>query len=335
MCTRIVLFVLCISQVCVHAGEISLPQKPIAVTIDFVDVRILNSRDAFFEAEFVFVYEWEDETVDQDTPLEEIIIPPIVPGNKVRNRKVYADKVIVLENSIQRIVRERAEWTFDFQLRRFPFDYQEPHIILQPGFNQNFAYVLIPTQTGDRRRELQQHSDDFHVVGWSNFKGAAVTQIEAEQLIGGTKIGVEFRFECDRNYNSFIVQDLVPSAIFVAIAWAGFWMDFTSLMPRLMPILIAVVALANLNSSTSDIVTRSNTSSFFEAYALFATIITALVLLELVMVHLLGKNKMREGALLLDKVSRFLFPSVFVITTVFLIIYLALESPLWASLLFL
>ena len=36
-------------------------------------------------------------------------------------------------------------------------------------------------------------------------------------------------------------------------------MDFTSLMPRLMPILIAVVALANLNSSTSDIVTRSNT----------------------------------------------------------------------------
>ena len=106
LCTRIVLFVLCISQVCVRAGEISLPQKPIAVTIDFVDVRILNSRDAFFEAEFVFVYEWEDETVDQDTPLEEIIIPPIVPGNKVRNRKVYADKVIVLENSIQRIVRE-------------------------------------------------------------------------------------------------------------------------------------------------------------------------------------------------------------------------------------
>ena len=86
---------------------------------------------------------------------------------------------------------------------------------------------------------------------------------KVDAAAGFTQYGFEFSFECSRNYNSYVIQDFIPSGIFVAMAWAGFWMDFTSLMPRIMPILFAIVALANINSSTSSIITRSHMVSKF------------------------------------------------------------------------
>ena len=64
-------------------------------------------------------------------------------------------------------------------------------------------------------------------------------------------------------------------------------------MPRLMPILFSTVALANLNTSTSTFITRGGSVSFFEAFALYSTIVSATVLVELVIVHNLARRKLR------------------------------------------
>ena len=86
--------------------QVSLEQKPVAVTFDLIDVRILNSQEALFEIELVIVYEWKDDTVTSDTPIKDIIIPPVIPRNKIRNRNTYPDSIVVLGDSIQRIVYE-------------------------------------------------------------------------------------------------------------------------------------------------------------------------------------------------------------------------------------
>ena len=85
---------------------VSLPQKPVAVTVDLIDIRIFNSQEAFFEAEIVIIYEWKNDTINSSTPEAEIVVPKVSAVNKVKNTKTYPDKIIVLEDSIQRIVRE-------------------------------------------------------------------------------------------------------------------------------------------------------------------------------------------------------------------------------------
>ena len=132
-----------------------------------------------------------------------------------------------------------------------------------------------------------------------------------------------------------MTQNIIPSVAFVCIAWAGFFIDFNALMPRLMPILFATVALTGANVSTSRFIPRADQVTFFEIFALVSTLMTALVLLELIIVHNFARHGYREYAKLVDMASRFLFPLSYAGVFFFMVLLLAVDEPTWSAVLFL
>ena len=97
------------------AGQ--LEQREILVTAEARDIRIIDSKQIFFEGEFVFLYQWEDMTVTRDTPLHNISTPVITIRNKVENKKTYPPVLMVPEdNIVQQIVREVSEFRFPLRV---------------------------------------------------------------------------------------------------------------------------------------------------------------------------------------------------------------------------
>eukprot|EP01094_Clydonella_sp_ATCC50884_P016393 TRINITY_DN2724_c1_g1_i2.p1 TRINITY_DN2724_c1_g1~~TRINITY_DN2724_c1_g1_i2.p1 ORF type:complete len:362 (-),score=126.96 TRINITY_DN2724_c1_g1_i2:9-1094(-) len=314
------------------AGGFSLPVLPVAVEMDLVDVSAINDFGSFFEAEFELILTWSDPNATRGQGAGDVFIPSVVYSNVIKREVVWLPSVLVQDGAVQWRQRERSKFAFQFDLDSFPFDSQDPRIVVEPQENTQRHVVLFSNQDPDT---LLDNEEFFHLEGWSDYHNTEIVPHVRRSGRDGRVDGIEFKFEVKRDVGSYITQNIVPSIAFVCIAWAGFFIDYNALMPRLMPILFATVALSNTNASTSRLIPRASDVTWFEAFALASTIATAFVLLELIIVHNFARHGFHDAAKFVDMASRFVFPLLYLTLFLILLLLLGVRIPIWGGMIFL
>lgn len=314
-------------------------RTPVAVGFEvyFLDLRLIDSRNVLFEVNVEVRYTWKNESVTPGSSLSNVWLPAVQQTNLVKREVKYPDVLLAGDGFIQLRTREVSKYSFAFQFKEFPFDQQEPHIVLEPAYQVGDHYVRLfseQTQAGTMSTMIQ-HKGEFTIEGWEDFRNPSVFEMVSTNGVGDEVVISVVGFEASRIYNSFIVQQIVPATIFVMYSWAGFFIDITSVMPRLMPIMFAVVNLANINASLATIIPRSSDTTWIEVFALVSVLFATLVVLELLVVHNFARHGYRELAKGTDAIARVLYPGVYFSIFFFFIIEMAADEPLWGALLWL
>eukprot|EP01095_Lingulamoeba_sp_RSL-Kostka_P014604 TRINITY_DN6424_c2_g1_i1.p1 TRINITY_DN6424_c2_g1~~TRINITY_DN6424_c2_g1_i1.p1 ORF type:complete len:385 (+),score=64.19 TRINITY_DN6424_c2_g1_i1:92-1246(+) len=309
--------------------------KNVCTFISWIDLHIIEDQDSLFEAEVELHYTWEDQAVTNNTKIEDLAWEPtIYLRNRIKERDTYPPIHIFENNRVTRIDRQRSTFAFDMKFRKFPFDKQKVRIYLEPAFDRDFVVVLSSSQDDG---DLLEFEDDFTIDGWIHFHDAFIDSFIEDRIYVNNEdiIGLEFGFKTDRAVTSYITQNIIPAIIFVHISFAGFWIDFVSILPRLMPILFTTVSISTFSAELSNFSTRSNEVSFLGSFATMSLFLIAFVLLELLIVHSLNRHNLRNFAKLIDYLSRFFFPGIYWILTIFLFMIIAKDIEWYYCALFL
>jgi hypothetical protein len=325
----LVLLMLACKSECQNNTE--LPVVKVWVSTNLLDVRAINDKKVQFESYFEIVYSWANPPSPSMTPIdgstsqlkEEDVpwIPSVQFANMVRLKlPVQHDfRVSPVSNRIEWKQTIRAEFTSGFDLSQFPFDSQNIHVVVTDGRDDLAQIVFVDDPT---RVEADFLSSErfFHLVGWSIDDGFEGT---ASDIGDDGKISTVYRWDVDmtRDWVTYVTQEIVPAIVMVMVSWSGFWIDPKVLIARVMPLLFAMTSLITLNSFTGATIVRTDNTTWLEAFSLFSLSMIFCGLLELVCVHHYEKHGFRPKAKLVDNVSRQVYPCIYVIFLVFLLLY--------------
>lgn len=117
----------------------------------------------------------------------------------------------------------------------------------------------------------------------------------------------------------YILKVFMPMALIVALSWAVFWMDESSLGERLGISFTGLLTVVAYQFIVGDTLPRLSYITFMDALINYSFVLMALTVVVNVFVHILRSEQHRTFALRIDQISRILFPVIYCVGLVIIV----------------
>jgi gamma-aminobutyric acid receptor subunit beta len=293
---------------------------PTEVTVGsyLLDLRNVDDSKQSFEADIFFVLTWMDpRLVAQDLPTPLVgctlpmssvwnPLPEVVNERDVRRR--FDETVTVDETGLVRHVqRIQGEFTVPLDLREFPFDSQRLsiEIVARNHTPDEVAFVLDKRVTGMEER--------LTLTDWTI--GATGSDFTPKYLVPQARYlsQVQMYFEIHRDLRYYYLKIFLPLTLIICMSWAVFWINPNHLPAQIGVSTSAVLTLIAFQFSLGYMLPRLAYLTRADRFVIGSTFLVFGAFGEALVTSYLAEHGKESRAVAIDRVSRWLYPLMFVV----------------------
>lgn len=288
------------------------------------EIPVINEIDNTFTVEGILDLVWCDprlKYVDQGQGAYELFLeedaqeklntiwwPDVTFANEVSARDIANEELVIHENGT---VEYKEKFTVELEARydlyKFPFDKQTLEIEIESfAWDERFLQLHIE----DR---FVGFSDEFQIPEWRT--DDVSTRIGGIMEIGDRNPFSEFlmTIHVTRQFGFYIWKVLFPLIILVIMCFAVFWMDDEGLSSRLGVGFTGVLTVVAYQFIATGSLPKVPYITLMDSYIAFSFVIMVVTIFQSIVVSGYNKDDKKETALRLDKISRYIFPLVYII----------------------
>ena len=286
--------------------------KPTIVSVGFllVDVLDIDAVHQSMRADFSVHLSWQDESLagrwenKHVLDVGDVWTPDLQIVNDLsltRRRR----EVVEVEPDGTVTYRQRyfGELSLRMDIREFPMDRHRISIEFVSASPGEVEFV--------RREDRILQKDELTVVDWS---------IGSAELVLGTvdigytmSPGFSFEFEATRRNGYYLWRVIIPLALIAFMSFAVFWVDPTQIDAQLTVAASAMLTVTAFLFSLSSVSPPVPYQTRLDKYVFLSILVIFLALVEAVVSSRLAGRKRELAARRVDRVSRWVFPAVFVV----------------------
>ncbi len=218
------------------------------------------------------------------------------------------------DGAVTSTVRVNAAVVSPANIAAFPFDRRD--IVLRLGnldYDADEMTLRISEPWTGRLPEMA-------VPDWVIGEPTATITMLSLPSIGRTIAAFEFQIPAVRQANYYLYKFVFPLCLIVMMSWAVFWVDPSNLSPQLSLSGTSMLTVIAYQFTMNELLPRVGYLTSMDMLVLSSSLLVFLALVEALVSGRLADNGYVEKAKKLDQVSRWLFPSTYlVILAVFLI----------------
>lgn len=333
----------CLVPGAAQAIDPGMPNPPASPTIvevglfvaDIVDLDEVNEN---FRIELILVANWHDPRLAFDAKAEGTDVkifqgayqfnevyagwwPQLVIVNEVGHGEFNAIRIEVHADGQVRYLEQRnVTLETPMSLSSFPFDTQYLKAYIIPFGNSN-EQVQLRVNANMREATdnyVQQHGSIVNIAEWS---------LEHLEMIAKTTSNfgyygkeeqlsqVVLTITMKRKSSHIVWGILFPLVILVSMIWSIFWME-NCLAERLNISFIGILTIVAYQFLIIDTMPRISYLTFTDAMLLSSFVIMSVTIFESLYIHNLVKRNKQAKAIRIDRISRWAFPSAYVLSVV-------------------
>ncbi len=314
------------------AGKCDLPQlrvderpgsddKPTEVKVGLflIDVTTISDVDQTIRVDFWLQQNWTDDRLVNfegcEFRLDEVWTPGIDIINSGRLFQRNPDSVRVGPGGQMTYgKRLSGALVFPYRAAEFPFDRHEIVIsVFTPIYSQqNLVLSVNDDVTGRTDRQL-------NIPDWQIRNVFAKIVTHNVEVIDGKFSRFDFHIPAKRLSSYYVWKIIVPLCLIVAMSWTVFWIDPSQYGPQIGMSATSMLTLIAFNFAQSNIVPRLSYFTIMDTFIAGSTVLVFLALIESMAVSYMATKGRKEVASRIDRVCRWVFPTVFVVFTVYVL----------------
>ncbi len=307
------------------SADVSPPgngEQPVRVapSIYLLDLDGIDNVNQNFEANILYMANWNDPRLahsgsgEISRPLNEVWNPRLLILNQQRIWKTFPE-VVKIDPQGNVNYRQRLWGSFSqpLDLRDFPFDSQQLQLsVIAAGYTPE-EVELVPHSEKSSGVGKSLSVPDWDVIDW---------KVESSTFHPGTELiesmaGFTYSLRVERRHLFYVAKVIIPLVLIMAMSWAVFWMDpkegggtQIGISVTAILTLIAYTFAAGASLPKVPYLTR------LDYFILFSTVLVFLALVEATVASYQARQGRVELARSIDRWSRWLFPSVFLLLAV-------------------
>ena len=240
--------------------------------------------------------------------LNSIWWPDVTFVNEVEDRDIANQELVIHENGTVEYKEKFAViLEAKYNLYKFPFDKQTLEIEIE-SFAWDERYLQLHIE-----EHLVGFSDEYEIPEWRT--DSLETRIEDVMEVGDRNPFSEFRMTINvtRQFGFYLWKVLFPLVILVVMCFAVFWMDDEGLSSRLGVGFTGVLTVVAYQFIATGNLPKVSYITLMDSYITLSFIVMVLTIFQSIVVSDYNKKDKKEKALMIDKVSRYLFPLIYII----------------------
>jgi hypothetical protein len=202
-------------------------------------------------------------------------------------------------------VRYGGEVSNPWHMGDFPFEQAEFVIRLVSLRYSNQELQLRAT------REWTGRADDLSIPDWEIGQPTTASGTLTLSRVGRVASTYEFRIPAKRLADAYIYKAIFPLSMIVLMSWMVFWINPSQLGPQLSLGSTSVLTLIAFQFTMNGVLPKVGYFTAMDQYILGSSVIVFAALGEAVATGNLASRGRVDLALRLDRISRWLFPSVY------------------------
>jgi hypothetical protein len=291
--------------------------KRVEVGIVILDVDNVDTVNQSFEANVFYGARWHDPREAHEganpivKPLTQVWNPRLQIVNQQRTWKTFPEVVEIFPNG-EVVYRQRVWGSFSqpLNLRDFPFDSQSFTVQLAAAGFREGQIELVPDSGGQSGISENLSFPDWRVTGWR-----AEPRVYQPHVRIGKIPGFAFTFEATRKRNYYVVKVLVPLIFIVMMSWVVFWTDPKESGTDIGVAVTSMLTLIAYRFAIGGFLPVISYLTRLDYFILGSTILVFSSLAEVVATSALVHRGRKDLAFSFDRVSRWVFPAIFIYLT--------------------
>jgi hypothetical protein len=285
-----------------------------------IDLQSINDSAQSFTADIIVLAKWKDTRLiseDLPEPLVGCMIPlvdvwtprlAVVNGRSVR--RAFEEKVLVgADGSVEYSQRLQGEFTSRLQLRDFPFDRHDLSMeVVARGYSPEQVEFVSEFGVGG--------AGELTITDWDVGEGTAevVDRYVATQdrFIAST----QFKIPVKRRTGFYAMKTFLPLTLIIFMSWGVFWIKPGLLPPQIGISTSAILTLIAFQFSLGYMLPKLSYLTRVDRFLIGSTLLVFLAFGEALRTSYLANRDQEDRALRIDRVSRVLFPVLFVMVMV-------------------
>jgi hypothetical protein len=292
----------------------------VAISIYLFDLDGIDNVNQSFEANVFYMASWNDPrlahsgTGEISRPLNEVWNPRLQILNQQRTWKSFPEIVkIDPQGNVNYRQRVWGYFSQPLELRDFPFDSQQLQLSLVAAGYAPEEVEIVPHPGKSSGIGKNLSIPDWDVIDWKVESSTFNTGAELIESMAGFIYSVRV----ERRHLFYVAKVIIPLVLIMAMSWVVFWMDPKAgggtqigISVTAILTLIAYTFAAGASLPKVPYLTR------LDYFILFSTVLVFLALVEATVASYQARHGRVELARSIDRWSRRLFPSVFLLMAV-------------------
>ena len=283
-----------------------------------IDLRNVDDSKQSFEADIFYILSWKDpRLVSPDLPMPLIgctlplssvwsPLPELVNERNVRRR--FEETATVDETgTVTHVQRIQGEFTVPLRLKEFPFDSQKLsiEIVARDHTPDEVEFVLDERVTG--------MEENLTLTDWTI--GEAGTDFSPKYLAPQMRhlAQAKMYFTIHRDLRYYYLKIFFPLTLITCMSWAVFWINPKYLPPQIGISTSAVLTLIAFQFSLGYMLPRLAYLTRADRFVIGSTFLVFGAFGEALLTSYLAEHGNEERAIAIDRVSRWLFPLMFLL----------------------
>jgi hypothetical protein len=219
---------------------------------------------------------------------------------------IRTDGTVVYEEMLSSRFRAHVK------LRRFPFDTQRFHVAAESlTWNVNKVQLVVD----EDRTALDSHNErgsfEWRLTGLQH-RVERVREVSS----GHPYARATFELVAERTPGFYLWKLIVPLLLIVMLTWSTFWMSGEGAPTRMQRAFIALLSIVAYHHVVSNHLPRIPYLTFMDSMVYLAFAFTGATVVQIIVTYQLDRSGRAERALKVDRVCRWAFPLVFVVSIV-------------------
>jgi hypothetical protein len=270
-----------------------------------------DPRQVFDAFEFGYDFKIYRNEMVQDVITDEVWWPDLYLVNGRGNREIISSLLLISPDGDMRYEEKfKATIKQAFQLENFPFDSHQ--LVLTIG---SFSYT------------------DYEVI-FTSYKDAEVFEWQTNEWIVTDSGELDFNSSygypvaqyflgISRLPGFYISKYIFPLVLIITISWSVFWLGYESIdiADRLGIILTSVLTVVAFDFVSSETLPRLSYHTILDWIMILSYVVLSLTVLETLLGYRNLKHGLEDRANKIDLLSRYIFPLVYYVAIVSIIVY--------------
>ena len=283
-----------------------------------LDLRNVRDSEQSFEADIFYAFAWRDPRLTAENlgrslagcqlQLGQIWNPrPVVVNERDVRRRFEEVATVDDAGRVLHVQRLQGEFTVPLDLREFPFDSQQLHVeIVARGYTPDeVAFVLDERVKGE---EEFLTLADWRLIG----SGA---DLEPKYLAPQDRYLAQVRifYDIERETRYYYLKVFLPLTLIIFMSWSVFWIEPGLLPPQIGVSTSAVLTLIAFQFSLGYLLPRLSYLTRADLFLIGSTFLVFGAFGEAIVTSYLAKQGRESRAHAIDRLARWLFPTMFLI----------------------
>jgi len=300
-----------------HRPEKDQGPTRVRVGILVIDVDEIDDAEQNFTANVYYELRWRDPRLTHPGPeavsrdLNEVWHPRFQFINQQKLWRTFPEIVRVAPDG-EVLYRQRVLGGFSqaLKLHDFPFDRQTFNI--QAAATGYMPDEVELVQDQDRQSGIAK---ELSLAGWKIFHWQSGPYNYQPIPDVRSPAGFQFSFQAQREVEYFITKVILPLILIVAMSWVVFWIDPKQSGTQISVAITTMLTLIAFRFAMGATLPKISYLTRMDYFILVATFLVFAGLIEVAITSALANAERLKLARALDRLSRVLFPSVFVLFT--------------------